>query len=127
LGYVAGHPGAATAQLQTTTFDFPQSDSLSQLAANYRNSLNDLAEEMDPTPLSQMQNPETTFSGFTGFLSRDSSLVDLAMIAPVEDGGNEDREAGTETEADVGFGFIDFPNPEIIGSNPETGNEGRGE
>jgi hypothetical protein len=46
---------------------------------------------------------------FTGFLSRNSSLVDLAMLAPVE----EALEAPTTTDSARGFGFVDFPNPDV--------------
>ena len=87
-------------------------DSLTQLAANYRNSLIDHqgddtgAEhfhfDADPTPLSQMQGDASMSSGF---FSRDPSLLELAMIPEVEEGGGH--------ESTPGFSFVDFPNPEV--------------
>lgn len=95
-------------------------NSLSELANNYQNSLKDdvVTEDSDdnPTPLSQMQNGMcSTFDGgmldSTEFLSRNSSLIDLAMLAPVDEALN-----GTNTDDDNGnhsgesFEFLDFPN-----------------
>lgn len=88
---------------------------------NYRNVLNEESaaigssanNETDPTPLSEMQGQNDDSSGlFGGFLSRNSSLVDLAMIAPVD----EDQMEHTDI-ANRGFGFVDFPNPEVHPSN----------
>ena len=107
----AARPDEATSQYKAQT-DLSQ-DSLTQLATNYRNSLIDYHEEdaiaedfqfdADPTPLSQMQGDETTSS--SGFFSRDPSLLELAMIPGVEEGGGE--------ELATGFNFVDFPNPEV--------------
>ena len=85
-------------------------DSLSELANNYKKSLQDDTEvavsDDDPTPLSQMQGPPDYYnsSSFSGFLSHSSSLVDLAMIAPVEDALENPSTTARE------FGFDDFPN-----------------
>lgn len=106
---------SATAALNGTSFDyFPglsaAGDSLSQLTSNYRSSLNDLsaqdsANEVLPTPLDQMQ--ESTNGTFGGFLSRDSSLIDLAMIPNAEfDNSQPDLSS-------FGMNFVDFPNPEV--------------
>jgi hypothetical protein len=67
----------------------------------------------DPTPLSEMQRQNNNSTGlFGGFLSRNSSLVDLAMIAPVDADSQELSDYLSE-----GFGFIDFPNPEVHPAN----------
>lgn len=94
-------------------------NSLSELTNNYQNSLKDdvVTEDSDdnPTPLSQMQHGMScTFDGgmldSTAFLSRNSSLIDLAMLAPVDEALN-----GTSTGDDNGnhsgesFEFLDFP------------------
>ena len=91
-------------------------NSLSELANNYQNSLKDdvVTEDSDdnPTPLSQMQNG-TFYSGMsdsTGFLSRNSSLIDLAMLAPVDEalkGTNTDDD--NENHSGESFDFLDFP------------------
>jgi hypothetical protein len=108
--------------------------SLSELASNYRRSFvqqqnstasdaalaaaaaeaaaaaDDLGSDSDPTPLSQMQQERD--ESFTGFLSRNSSLIDLAMIAPVDDEETSDV-ATSASNATNRFGFVDFPNPEV--------------
>lgn len=98
------------------------SDSLSQLETNYRNVLNEgataaaAADSHDPTPLSQMRSGSNFESGeFAGFLSRNSSLVDLAMIAPVD----EEFPAPSSESNAQGFSFVDFPNPEVFPSNDQ--------
>lgn len=95
-------------------------DSLTQLATNYRNTLNDFQGEgtgteefqfdTDPTPLSQMQGDTSSSSGF---FSRDPSLLELAMIPEVEEGGGYDSAGG--------FNFVDFPNPEVMPKSSEWG------
>lgn len=79
-------------------------ESLSQLAFNYRNSLSDLTknrllqdDDDEPMTLAEM--------GQNGFLSRSSSLVDLAMIPDVED----DLRAPGSTGNSFGLSFVDFP------------------
>jgi hypothetical protein len=94
----------ATLALQEASFSLPASASLSQLEINFRNTINDmdgnnLLVDADPTPLNEMVAPEY------GFLSRDSSLIDLAMIPPVEDNVNPSTNPDT-------FGLtFDFPDP----------------
>jgi hypothetical protein len=116
------HPGAPP-------FDFPElpnaNDSLSQLTSNYQNSLNDMStslnetqsldDETMPTPLDQMRDGNAA-GAFGGFLSRDSSLVDLAMIPNVDD--TDDQQTDFRS---FGMNFVDFPNPEVY---PTSGNEG---
>lgn len=134
------HPGSQPARLPQTAsapqgnmsaagaqFDFPDqmssaNDSLSQLTSNYRNSLNDMSnqsldDETMPTPLDQMRDPNAS-GGFGGFLSRNSSLVDLAMIPNVDDPDDQQTDFRS-----FGMNFVDFPNPEIY---PTSGNEGSG-
>jgi hypothetical protein len=74
--------------------------SLSELENNYRSSLTPAT-----TLSSNQEDPNDEFFG--GFLSRNSSLVDLAMIPPV-DGNYNDYPLGAET-----FNFVDFPNSEV--------------
>jgi hypothetical protein len=78
--------------------------SLTELASNYHSSLAPAATTTTTTANHQ-DTPNDEFFG--GFLSRDSSLVDLAMIPPV-DGPYADYPLGAET-----FNFVDFPNPEV--------------
>ena len=99
-------------------FEPSKTDNLSQLAINYRNVLNEERssgsqgqDETDPTPLSEMRG-QNNLDFFDGFLSRNSSLVDLAMIAPVDD-----DEPGLSDLVNDGFGFVDFPNPEVHPAN----------
>lgn len=113
---------------------------LSQLVTNYQNTLNDMSDdnnmsadhnysnetEMDPTPINQM-----TEVPFAGFLSREDSLIDLAMI-PIPDNGvdnpagnlmNPPMEGSAGSEED-GFNFIDFPNPDLYPINETNSNKG---
>eukprot|EP00977_Amphora_coffeiformis_P000898 scaffold190_cov171-Amphora_coffeaeformis.AAC.23 len=92
-------------------------DSLSQLATNYRNTLNgyhgqgeidDMGAEhfhfdTDPTPLAQLRGDT---SSSAGLFSRDPSLLDLAMIPEMDEGDD----GGEPSNA---FSFVDFPNPEV--------------
>lgn len=95
---------------------------LSQLVTNYQNTLQDMsssnapAESTDPTPLNEMQEP------YSGFLSREDSLIDLAMIPIVDYSGEQSEPAledGAQNEDDISFNFIDFPNPDVY---PTGGN-----
>lgn len=74
---------------------------LSELTFNYKTTLNELLEDVEPNPVNLPQPP-------TQFLSRDSSLVDLAMIPPVEADGLPVTE-----HYNLGLNFTDFPNPEV--------------
>ena len=118
--------GDATAALNAASFAFPEpsnpaADSLSLLTSTYQNSLNDmstaeaLAQGTDPTPLNEMQPREepTPSASFTGFLSRDSSLVDLAMIPSVEEG----LPPCTDSSKSLGLSFVDFPHPDVYPSS----------
>jgi hypothetical protein len=122
-------PQPATAKLPPVT---STADSLSELANNYQNSLKDdtgisaLESDADPTPLSQMQGRGGYYDSagaFSFFLSRNSSLVDLAMIAPVDDALEEPSTVTTDEARD--FTFVDFPNPEVHpGASTKSGDEG---
>lgn len=116
-GYSAANVSSAKRPESTTSstaaasnVNFETNDSLSQLAYNYRNSLNDLSENklLDDSNVDSSQYNE----GYS-FLSRNSSLVDLAMIPSVDD-GNEDPQ-------DFGLSFVDFPNPEVLPGNNQEG------
>ena len=122
---------------QAAPYPVPSTEeSLAQLATNYRNVLNgqgrqpagassDTArnnnDDDDPTPLSEMQS--RNYDGASvgpfvgGFLSRNSSLVDLAMIAPVDEELPASSSSTAAVDATQDFGFIDFPNPEVHPSN----------
>jgi hypothetical protein len=98
-------------------------NSLSELASNYQNSLKEdiVTEESDddPTPLSKMQcritNSFDTMlePAYVGFLSRNSSLIDLAMLAPVEEnpGDLSSGGEGNGNQSRGSYEFLDFPNP----------------
>jgi hypothetical protein len=99
--------------------------SLTELASNYHNSLMSSTQnagydgnDVEPTPLSQMRDDGGQyFEPYTpGFLSRNSSLIDLAMIAPVENGNVQEPAASSSstlaaaspTDASQGFAYADF-------------------
>lgn len=95
-------------------------DSLSQLASNFRNSLmqsgdsNEFMVDAEPTPLSEMYRSEPIPSSetnyfYNGFLSRNSSLVDLAMIAPVDE-----SKSPQPLENEDNFDFVDFPGMDMF-------------
>lgn len=91
-------------------------DSLSQLANNYQNSLVDLPSYPEPAvSSSQAQAPPDAATSYPNdplnFLSRNSSLVDLAMIPTLEEG-----DSGTMPTV-PGMNFVDFPQPEVDPSN----------
>lgn len=91
-----------------------RSDSLSQLASNYQHSLDDYRSQDD----ARAQNNEQ----YQGHLSRDSSLVDLAMIPSLDDMASYHPESTISTKDEFGWGFVDFPYPELDpGSNVEQG------
>ena len=106
-------------QLPVLPLSTSTANSLSELTNNYQNSLKEdvVTEDSDdnPTPLSQMQNGMcTTFDGGlydnTGFLSTNSSLIDLAMLAPVDEALNVTRSGdGNDKDSGEMFEFLDFP------------------
>ena len=122
---------------QTVPVDVPSSEPevkpaatvanpLSQLATNFQNSLNDLvsvdAVPQEPAVSTTTISDQALFPG--GFLRRDDSLVDLAMIPVVENSEvpGELLQVGTNKEEateDVGLCFIDFPNPDIFPLGPK--------
>jgi hypothetical protein len=149
-GSTAASEGGGCAALNaiiTSSFTFPEhtSSSLSQLEDNYRNSLNDLtaaeaiAAGTDPTPLDQMQMQQSSPTSapsdsmnFTCFLSRNSSLIDLAMLPSIEDGlppSIDHSKGGGGDGGDMdGYGFVDFPHLPHPGSmNAGQTDEGGGE
>jgi hypothetical protein len=107
-----GEPDSATRALQAASaFTLPVNASLSQLELNYRNSINELVEnslfaDAEPTPLNEMMAPRY------GFLSRDSSLIDLAMIPPVDDSDTP------RTHSDGLCLNFDFPDPDPVDKKP---------
>jgi hypothetical protein len=91
-------------------------DSLAELANNYRNSLNALNQTTqdsttDADSVSRSHTPNLASVDCFGFLSRNSSLIDLAMLAPLDDNDAGDH-GGLQTDT-KGFSFVDFPNPEV--------------
>ncbi|GAX24688.1 hypothetical protein FisN_4Hh246 [Fistulifera solaris] len=81
-----------------------RSDSLSQLASNYQHSLDEYRSHGDV---------RSDNEHYEGRLSRDSSLVDLAMIPSLDDVGAYQHESTTSTKDEFGWGFVDFPYPEL--------------
>lgn len=87
-------------------------DSLSALTNNYQNSLAEhkLYKESSPDEAPSSSNPyskqsESPNGDVPTFLSRDSSLIDLAMIPTLDE---------TEEPPGVpGMNFVDFPQPEV--------------
>jgi hypothetical protein len=98
-------------------------DSLSQLASNYHNSLAETPYTEQTTSQNQLQHQQsardqdasTVYSDpFPMLLSRNSSLIDLAMIPNLE--GEDDHMMPMVP----GMGFVDFPQPEVDPSNTST-------
>jgi hypothetical protein len=123
VGTVKDLRPAKGAPITTTGDNSKAEESLSQLENNFRNSLNEEPDaavgDSDPTPLSQMRNdPTASPYDFTGFLHRDNSLVDLAMIPISDDKGNEF--GYSDTNLDHGLTFVDFPYTDVFG---DTGSE----
>mmetsp|Transcript_16457 Transcript_16457/g.27889 ORF Transcript_16457/g.27889 Transcript_16457/m.27889 type:complete len:509 (-) Transcript_16457:60-1586(-) len=103
--------GGATSALAASTPDFTFKEphqlgmdiqsSLSELSNNFRNSLNE-ARSDPPTS-------DVARTSFYGMLSRDSSLVDLAMIPPVESVGPELGQGQDQVANQQAMTFVDFP------------------
>lgn len=90
-----------------------RSDSLSQLASNYQHSLDEHRSQDDA---------RTEDEQYEGRLSRDSSLVDLAMIPSLDDGATYHPDSTISMKDEFGWGFVDFPYPELDpSSNIEHG------
>lgn len=118
-------PGAPTEPTAQFLIPTRVEDSLSQLASNYQNSLVDLPTYPEqpvsnaqpqavPGPLTS-QAPEASYRDpFPSLLSRNSSLVDLAMIPSLEGDGD-----GVPTIP--GMSFVDFPQPEVDPSKYRAG------
>jgi hypothetical protein len=115
-----------TIQASKTAFYIPAGveDSLSQLASNYHNSLAAETPHSEQTSSLNQSQPqsyqfpardqdtETIYSDpFSSLLSRNSSLLDLAMIPNLE------GEDGDMMPMITGMGFVDFPQPEVDPSN----------
>lgn len=85
------------------------SSNLAQLEDAYQSSLNDVGYDKleDPTPLSEMCQDGSATEPFFGFLSRNSSLVDLAMIPGVE--AESPSKARDSSQSGESLSFIDFP------------------
>ena len=121
LGVISSNPSlTAKPALPAST---SAANSLSELASNYQNSLKEdiVTEESDddPTPFSRMQGriissfDNVLEPAYVGFLSRNSSLIDLAMLAPVEENPGELSSGGEDNHhaARGSYEFLDFPNP----------------
>lgn len=105
-------PAVASGKSASVVAPSPVQASLNALTNNYRNSLNELqsagtSENASNTATgagSSAQAGATALSYVPGSLSRDDSLVDLAMIPFAEEGtGTSDAAASS------GFSFVDFP------------------
>lgn len=89
-----------------------QHDDLSQLETNFHNSLNDLQS-------TNHVSRSHSLPRFGGFLSPNSSLIDLAMIPLVGDSeGNtatpaQPQNGSNDDDPNIGWNFDDFPYPEI--------------
>ena len=135
--------GSATEALASASMIFPDppqlgfpdlQDSLSELTNNFRNSLqgaeslaNHPGEPADETT-DQANELDPAFQMYN-FLSRDSSLVDLAMLMPMTNAdATEQQPDQTSVEptslsemADTMMPFVDFPSMEAPTENDETG------
>jgi hypothetical protein len=98
-------------------------ESLSQLTNNFRNSLNELREQqggdVNSGDSEQDGGPRSISPGGVGLfmLSRNSSLVDLAMLdVETDDNNNNNDDDGAGSNEDNGFlmPFVDFPHQEMI-------------
>lgn len=112
-------PMASQLRVPDPTYSNEMRDrNLSQLASSYRNSLtdmeqaNDILIDADPTPLEDMKRRPAY-----GFLSQNSSLVDLAMIPGIDEG----QPPSTDESNDYGLTFIDFPNTDLRGAQGSSG------
>jgi hypothetical protein len=134
---------SATAALASASMIFPDppqlelpdfQDSLSELTNNYRNSLQDAESSGDyPGKSANEMNEQTNESDpsfqMYNFLSRDSSLVDLAMLIPTTNlDSNEQLSEQTSVEptpvnemANTMMPFVDFPPMEAPAENEESG------
>lgn len=98
-------PSAASSATRISNSGTNTQNDLSELALNYKNSLNDFLQDVEPNPI-----------GNTGFLSRNSSLIDLAMIPSVEE--EEQLSVNEPSSQDIdpyslGLNFVDFPNSDF--------------
>jgi len=107
--------GPASGALDSNSFLIPVGveDSLSQLASNYQSSLvhhsssgPDQALSHAPQPAQGSYSPYSATDPFPSLLSRNSSLIDLAMIPSLEDGDSD-------MPTIPGMHFVDFPQPEV--------------
>jgi len=128
----AAAAGSATEALASASMIFPDpphlelpdiQDSLSELTNNYRNSLQDAeyqTSQSSEEAKAQSGERDPSFQMYN-FLSRDSSLVDLAMLVPTTNADAAASEAGTvapveptpvnELSNNV-LPFLDFPGME---------------
>lgn len=132
--------GKATSALNTTSFTFPTGveESLSQLSDNFQNTLNEFQEKSDKANVivdntTRFQNKIETNNVKTnesidiwktssfgqlveaeqptgGMLSRDSSLIELAMIPTIDYFPANNQTSFLSSD---GMHFVDFPHEEI--------------
>lgn len=107
----AAHPSEQQREINRYYQPMGVQDSLSQLASNYQNSLVDLPSYPEPAYSGAQQQQDTSNSfgqdPFPSLLSRNSSLIDLAMIPTLEDGEDD------AVPSIPGMNFVDFPQPEV--------------
>jgi hypothetical protein len=94
--------------------DSPVEASLSALKSNFKNSLQDIdeasvkdidaASDITAAQVLSRTEPSAISEYIPGSMRRDDSLVDLAMIPLVEDGGTQEH-----LDTSMGLTFIDFP------------------
>jgi len=96
----------------TSSSPVMRENSLSQLVSSYRESINDLdcvvASDQQVCPEQQGNDP------LEGFLSRNSSLIDLAFIPTLADNGDQGMGQSSSNGDSFGWGFVDFPYPELF-------------
>jgi hypothetical protein len=107
-------------QRESTSVQSANMDSLTELTSNFHNSLmqsvasDDILGDTEPTPLSEMCISEPIPSSDTsyfclGFLSKNSSLVDLAMSTPADNSISTEPLDNSEN-----FDFTDFPSLDMF-------------
>lgn len=105
-----------------------RNDNLCELANNYRNSLANMQEcqdsyvnDMDPTPLSELcSRGEPYWENYQGMFSRDTSLVNLAILPSIDESNSQQQDL-TLCNENLGLSFIDFPDPSLDPSQSDGG------
>lgn len=119
-------PNAAKGELlflPDTQISHSIQESLSQLTNNFKNSLNELREQGDNSNSGGESEQDATRSMSPGgvglfMLSRNSSLVDLAML-DVQNEDDDDDGAGDNDNNRYLMPFVDFPHQDLIPSDQQ--------